>query len=155
MNIYMSVSKIQIKVGHVEFSGEGEQDWLSQELDKMLEKVPELLKIEPVIPASEVPADKPKIKQSLGSLVTWLKEKNVGSNQVKKFLATASFLQINGKDRMTTADVSSALSKSNQGKLNNPSDKLLQNIGKGYCIREGNLFYVTPEGLNELSIIVG
>lgn len=39
-------SKIQVKVGIVEFSGEGNQDWLAQQLDKILEKVPELLKIE-------------------------------------------------------------------------------------------------------------
>ena len=42
----MSESKIQVKVGIVEFSGEGNQDWLSKQLDKILEKIPELLKIE-------------------------------------------------------------------------------------------------------------
>jgi len=42
----MSDSKIQVKVGIVEFSGEGNQEWLAAQLDKILEKVPELLKIE-------------------------------------------------------------------------------------------------------------
>lgn len=42
----MSDSKIQVKVGIIEFSGEGNQDWLSKQLDKILDKVPELLKIE-------------------------------------------------------------------------------------------------------------
>lgn len=42
----MSDSKIQVKVGIVEFSGEGNQDWLAKQLDKILDKVPELLKIE-------------------------------------------------------------------------------------------------------------
>jgi len=42
----MSDSKIQIKVGIVEFSGEGNQDWLAEQFDKILLKVPELLKME-------------------------------------------------------------------------------------------------------------
>lgn len=42
----MGDSKIQIKVGIVEFSGEGDETWLAEQFDKMLAKVPELLKIE-------------------------------------------------------------------------------------------------------------
>jgi len=42
----MSDSKIQVKVGSVEFSGEGNQDWLSKQLDKVLEQIPKLLKSE-------------------------------------------------------------------------------------------------------------
>ncbi len=38
----MSDSKIVIKVGIVEFSGEGEKDWLSAQLDKILVKIPDL-----------------------------------------------------------------------------------------------------------------
>jgi hypothetical protein len=48
----MSDSKIQVKVGIVEFSGEGEQEWLAAQLDKILEKVPELLKIEMAMPGN-------------------------------------------------------------------------------------------------------
>jgi hypothetical protein len=42
----MSESKIQIKVGHVEFSGEGNQEWLAEQLEKVLVKIPELVRIE-------------------------------------------------------------------------------------------------------------
>lgn len=42
----MSESKIQVKVGIVEFAGEGDPKWLSEQFDKILEKMPELLKIE-------------------------------------------------------------------------------------------------------------
>ncbi len=41
----MSESKVHVKVGVVEFSGEGEQEWLAKQLDKILEKIPELLKL--------------------------------------------------------------------------------------------------------------
>lgn len=46
----MSDSKIQIKIGIVEFSGEGNQDWLAAQFDKILAKMPELVKIEMAAP---------------------------------------------------------------------------------------------------------
>lgn len=157
----MSDSKIQIKVGIVEFSGEGNQDWLASQLDKILEKVPELLKIELTNPVNSngggtngnstgtilnANSNKPT------NLPLFLKDKGATTNQTKKFLATAAFIQLNGKDRIGTRDVSSLLSKTNQTKINNPSESLNQNVGKGFCLKEGNSFYVTPEGFTELSI---
>jgi hypothetical protein len=77
-------------------------------LDKILEKIPELLKIElanPAIPSagtsngSSFSGDKPS------NLSTFLKEKNATSNQTKKFLATAAFLQMNGKPQLSTNDI--------------------------------------------------
>jgi hypothetical protein len=157
----MSESKIQIKVGIVEFSGEGNQDWLASQLDKILDKVPELLKIGIIIPpvSKEGNAIGTTGKSNTDSSMTkptnlpaFLKEKGATTNQVKKFLATAAFIQMNGKDRLITSDVSSLLSKSNQSKINNASDTLNQNVGKGHCTKEGSSFYVTPEGFKELSI---
>ena len=157
----MSDSKIQIKVGIIEFSGEGNQDWLSTQLDKILEKAPELLKIGHANPkvAKEVHPTGDNETKSAESLTpkpsnfpAFLKEKGATSNQVKKFLATAAFIQLNGKDRIMTSEISALLSKSNQSKIGNPSDKLNKNVGKGYCTKEGNAFYVTPEGFEELSI---
>lgn len=46
----MSDSKIQIKIGIVEFSGEGNQDWLAAQFDKILAKMAELVKIEMTAP---------------------------------------------------------------------------------------------------------
>ncbi|MBL7846061.1 MAG: hypothetical protein JNL40_01235 [Cyclobacteriaceae bacterium] len=50
----MSESKIHVKVGIVEFSGEGDKDWLAEQLDKILEKIPELLKIEVTNQGSQI-----------------------------------------------------------------------------------------------------
>ena len=36
----MAEAKIEIKVGAVSFSGEGDGQWLSDQLDKVLEKIP-------------------------------------------------------------------------------------------------------------------
>lgn len=157
----MSETKIQVKVGIIEFSGEGNQDWLSAQLDKILEKAPELLKIGHAFPkvTKEVHTTSEKDSKSEEPVISkptnfpaFLKEKGATTNQTKKFLATAAFIQLNGKDRLMTSEISSLLSKSNQSKIGNPSDKLNKNVGKGFCTKEGNSFYVTPEGFKDLSI---
>ena len=43
----MADAKIDIKVGAVSFSAEGTEKWLSGELDKVLERAPELANIAP------------------------------------------------------------------------------------------------------------
>jgi hypothetical protein len=40
----MAEAKIEIKVGAVSFSGEGESKWLAEQLDKILTCVPQLSK---------------------------------------------------------------------------------------------------------------
>jgi hypothetical protein len=152
----MSDSKINIKIGHVEFSGEGDQDWLASQLDKILEKIPELLKIElaasePLKPNGRGRKVIPKGGKG-STLATWLKDKSATGNQTKKFLATAAYLQANGTERVTTSEVTDSLKSNNQGKLTNASDCLNQNVGKGYCEKDGKSFYVTPEGFKELGI---
>lgn len=155
----MDKAKIEIKVGIVEFTGEGEQEWLGKQLDKVLQKVPELLKIELANPNAENHTQQNTRIEQLGdnpsvdlkaptNIVTFLKEKNSTSNQVNKFLVTAVFLQKNGKTRVTTTEVSSTLKAANQSKLSNASDALNQNVRKGYCEKDGNQFFVTQEGLD-------
>lgn len=158
----MSDSKIQIKVGIVEFSGEGNQDWLANQLDKILEKVPELLKIELFQPSSGGGNEGTPGLISSGAnngakptnLVTFLRDKNATSNQTKKFLATAAFLQLNGKNSLSTNDVTRTLEDAKQGKINNPSLSLIGNTKKGYCEKKGKDFFVTPEGYTSLSISI-
>lgn len=158
----MSESKIQIKVGIVEFSGEGQQEWLASQLDKILEKVPELVKMELSAPPIPGGNNHPSIKHeevsqnqkntSLPTLSIWLREKGATSIQTKKFLATAAHIQLSGKKRVNTGDVNAALRNANQTKLNNASDSLNQNVTKGFCEKEGKDFYVTDHGMQELNI---
>lgn len=156
----MSESKIQIKIGIVEFLGEGNPDWVAAQLDKILAKVPELLKIELANPSNNKKnADSPTSGVSEGNnekpnnLSKFLRDKSVGDNQTKKFLVTGAFLQLNGKDRISTSEVSEALKSANQAKLTNASLCLANNNTKGFVQRDGKLFYVTPEGFNEIGII--
>lgn len=154
-------SKLQIKIGSIEFSGEGNQEWLSGELDKVLGKVPELLKTSLAQPSKNGhehhhvnghESTKATVPQKMGTLATWLKDKSATTNQTRRFLATAAFIQLGGKDRVATGDVASLLKNSNQARLGNPSDALNKNVGKGYCEKDGSAFYITPEGFKELSI---
>jgi hypothetical protein len=160
----MAEAKIEIKVGAVSFLAEGTEKWLSSELDKVLEKAPEL--------ASTVPTEsggngagvsdrggessdmgsgaRDKLK---GTLAAFLKEHRATTNQVRKFLATATWLQQSeNKGRLTTQEITNALSGARQTALTNPSQCVAQNVKQGFCQRDGKKqFYVTPEGFEDLT----
>src|SRR5262245_53871576 len=145
----MNESKLQIKIGTIEFSGEGDQTWLSSELAKVIDKAPDLLKVVPPMSTDNGKGNgsvqTPRSNGSgSGNLALFLKEKNATTQQVSKFLATAAFIQIGGKSKMTTADITKVLREANQSKLNNASDCLNQNVKKGFCQKDGgNDFFVT------------
>lgn len=148
----MSESKINIKIGSIEFSGEGDSSWLEKQLDKIIEKAPNMLKVSPM----EAPSNNDEVThhQPIGSdpeiakkaLGTYLQEKNATSNQNKKFLTTAIWLESKGSKRLKTADITKALRDASQKRLNNASLNLIGNVKKGYCERDGDQFFVTDEG---------
>jgi hypothetical protein len=152
----MAEAKIEIKVGAFSFTGEGTEKWLSEELEKLLAKLPELVEIAP--PESESTnteaAAKAKKNGKLGTLPNFLKDKNATDNQVKKFLATAVWLHdTTGKDRLTTTEVKNALKNASQPKLTNPADCLNSNVGKGHCEKDGDSgFFVTDPGRTSLGL---
>lgn len=154
----MSEAKIEIRIGDVSFSGEGEPSWLSEQLDKILDRAEQLIAISPVVNTPVVQASHEAADLSghneIASmpLATWLKHKNAESVQNSKFLATAIWLEAKGKNRLQTKDITSALRNANQKRLNNPSDCLNQNVGKGFCEKDGKQFYVTEEGKRSLGI---
>ncbi len=150
-------SKIQIKVGIVEFLGEGDEKWLAAQLEKILSKVPELLKIEveaPITQATNIDSAKPKdvkrVQAKSTTLSVFLKEKSATVNQNRKFLAAAAFLTTGGNKLLKTSDVTGALKNSQQTKLGNPSQCLNNNVSKGFCEKDGDQFYVTEQGLEEI-----
>ena len=146
--------KIQIKIGGIEFSGEGDKDWLGHQLDKILTNAQKLATLT-APPVSGVPGgghNPIRTDQAIAGkpLATFLKEKNASTNQTRKFLATAIWLEAKGKQKMTTGDITKALKESNQSRLGNPSDCLNKNTSKGYCEKDGNQFYVIEEGKTSL-----
>ncbi len=151
----MSDAKIEFRLGSMSFSGEGTEGWLSAELSKTLDRIPDLAKVVPnsiTDVGANAPTTTVRVQKQTGTLATFLREKGAATNQVRKFLATAAWLHDHdNKPRLTTKDVTSALSGSNQSRLTNASDCLNQNVGKGFCEKEDKQFYVTEEGRAELA----
>lgn len=161
----MANARIEIKIGSIEFTSEGEQDWVTEQLDKILEKAQELestLKKETVKSTSQIvevaPAEHPtdlfstpKPKRVIPeNLSTFLRKKDAIDKQRRKFLGAAVWLQLNGQQMIKTKEVTDALRAARQVKITNPSHQLNQNIAQGFCQKEGRGFYVTPQGVENI-----
>lgn len=151
----MSESKIEIKIGQISFAGQGDQDWVAKQLDKILAQAEKLIQLapSPIEDADEAAGRKPMEKDkniAKKTLPSFLQEKNATTNQVKKFLATAVWLESKGQTRLTTSDITKALNGASQKRIGNPADCLLKNVSKGYCERDGKQFFVTDEGQKSL-----
>ena len=153
----MADARIEFTIGDISFVGEGEQGWVAEQLDKILEKAPELIKLAPKkhAPHSKnqesretTESENEAIAQK--TLPVFLNEKNATKNQLNKFLATAIWLHARGKKRLKTSDITSALKEAQQSRLGNPSDCLNKNVKKGYIEKDGNEFFVTSEGKTTL-----
>jgi hypothetical protein len=152
----MAEAKIEIKVGAVSFSGEGEGKWLSEQLDKVIEKLPQLASVAPAQPSDGggggggAPTH-PIKKGNVGTLAAFLTGKKATSNR-RKFLATALWLHDStGNPRITTGEVKQALKNNSQGKLANASSSLNDNVAKGWCEKDGaSGFFVTDPGRTEI-----
>src|SRR5438067_3512182 len=121
----MADVKLQIKIGNVEFSGEGDQAWVGAQLERVLKAAPAIVTPGPPTAGQtrhSPDSDKPAAPNIAGQpLATFLRDKNASTNQVRKFLATAVWLGAKGRNRLTTADVTRALKDSNQNRLGNPA----------------------------------
>jgi hypothetical protein len=148
----MSTTKIEVSVGAVSFSGEGDQAWLAEQLDKVLKAAPELSRA-PAKPGGNspsTPADPVDPTQFTVSLSSYIREKGGESNQVDRFLITADWLRRRGVTNLATATISRALTDNHQKRLANPADCLNKNVSKGLCEKTETGFYITPEGLKKL-----
>jgi len=152
----MSESKITIKIGSIEFSGEGDANWLEKQLNKIIDKAPDLVAIS--TENSTGNNDEGKHHKPIGrdsgiakkALGTYLQERNATANQNKKFLVTAIWLESKGSKRLKTNDITKALRDANQKKLSNASLNLNRTVKQGYCERDGDQFFVTDEGKKSL-----
>ena len=143
----MADAKIHIKLEGLEFSGEGEEKWVATQLDKVLAQASDLLRLSFAGgTGKEGGGDDILSLKTDEPLATFLKSKRVGTNQIKRFLATAIWLSGKGNQNLSTGDVTKALRDNHQPRLTNPSDALNKNIGKGFCEKVGRQFFVTPSG---------
>jgi hypothetical protein len=111
----MAEAKIEIKIGELHFSAEAEQQWVASQLDKIIAKADVLGKL---AEKHELPAGSgggaPAKPGGVPALGSFLASKNATTNQVRKFLSTAGWLHLKGKENMGTADITKALKDNHQ-----------------------------------------
>jgi len=155
----MSSSKIEFSIGDMLFIGEGEPEWLGKQLDKILDTFDEAINqsnkdISSDTRGEGLNADEDKAtkgdSQYTVNLSTFLKNKNATTNQRLKFLATSVWLAKNKGNDLSTSDVTTALRDSHQNRLSNASDCLNRNVKQGYCEKNGEKYYVTPQGFEAI-----
>ncbi|MDC1105155.1 hypothetical protein OAT16_00520 [Prolixibacteraceae bacterium] len=83
-------------------------------------------------------------------LVGYLDLHGALDNQVRRFLATATFLMSGGVETLTTTMVADLLDEAGLPKLSNASDCLNKNEKKGYCVKHGREFVISPEGVRSI-----
>lgn len=147
-------AKIDIKIGTISFMAEGEQSWLAEQLAKVLEAAQSAGAIQAAA-VENTAVQKLEAGAKVGtnftvSLGAFIKSKSAESNQVKRFLTTAAWLEKRGADDLATASVTEALAKHRQTGLSNPAHCLNQNVSKGFCEKKGKGFFITPEGWTSL-----
>ncbi len=151
----MSASNVTLSYGSVSFSAEGAEEWVSDQLDKILETASKLSQIPAPpqngqkSPSGETGIDGP----FTATLAGHIKAKNGEVNQVRRFLATADWLRLRKSEKLNTSAVAKALGDNHQKRLGNPSDCLNKNVSKGHCEKSGDDFFITPDGLKELGYV--
>ncbi len=147
-------AQLGIEIGAMKFNAGGSQAWVDAKYEGFLALVKEM-DTHPARPAKVrvnedgEPGD--TTVSEVGPLAIFLKTKSVGANQNKRFLAAAVWLKRQGQSNIKTAAVVKALADAQQQRLGNPADILNQNVKKGFCVKIGDGFYVTPEGEESLT----
>lgn len=145
--------KVEIKIGNVSFSAEGDQEWLTEQLSKVIEAAAPVMAATEGRSAQSESADAATIPPNAfgGSLASYLKAKGGESKQIQRFLATAGWLAHRGSKSLTSGMVAAALADNHQKRLANPADCLNKNCSKGLCEKQkDHHFFITPEGWGAL-----
>ncbi|MFD0987817.1 hypothetical protein [Methyloligella solikamskensis] len=144
-------AKVEINVGDLRFSGEGDEEWLGEQVAKLLkaaEQIGKTARVDAEEPSGPSPAA--RSSGSTPSLASYIRAKGADSNQILRFLATAAWLQKRGSENLTTSSVAKALTDNQQKRLANASDCLNKNVKKGLCEKTKDGFFITPEGWDSL-----
>jgi hypothetical protein len=141
--------RVEIKIGNLSFAAEGDQEWLGEQLNKVMEAASSAIAkgtTDPIQTTGKASGS----AASIGSLASFIKAADGETKQVQRFLATAGWLSRRGTTKLTTAAVSNALAENHQKRLGNPADCLNQNVSKGFCEKQNDGFFITPEGWKAL-----
>ena len=137
----------------VEYSGD--EEFAKESLCSLVIDLRDIIQVEKKITNfDKIDQNTSKTCMTLPKFLNEMNEKaERNSLEYRKFLVTAVWLHLNGKDRLKTSDVASALQNNNINKLNNPSDCLAKNRNKGHCEKVNNsTFIVTQKGFEDLGL---
>lgn len=164
----MADSKIEFSYDNLHFLCEGEQEWVENQLNGIINRIPGLSKPTPVAKTEEVviTSEPETVKKTRGRrskaaessiqetssdpLMDFLMEKKADRNQVRKFLAVAVYLHAHGMEKFSTPLISKTLKNAGIDKLINASDCLNKNEKKGFCIKEDKEFILTDLGIRAI-----
>jgi hypothetical protein len=147
----MTEAHLAIEIGAMRFSAQGTETWVDEKFNAFIAQVKELGTRPSCAAKTSCGGDKTaEWLDDVGPLAIFLKEANAGTSQNKRFLAAAVWLKRQGQTSIQTASVVKALAEAQQQRLGNPADILNQNVKKGFCVKAGDGFYVTPEGEESL-----
>ena len=141
---------VELDIGAIKFSGSGDQEWLSDQIAVLIEAAKV---VQGNNPATNEVVGGPSYEDDsveVGSLATYLKAKGGETKQNQRFLATSAWLHHRGNQPLTTRLVSQTLREHQQKRLGNPSECLNQNVGRGFCEKTPDGFFITPEGWQQL-----
>lgn len=146
------MASVSFKIGQLEFAAEGDEAWISEKMEFILKQSVSVAAAATPDAEASVTLANQSSGGPIGSLASHIKKHGGSGNQVERFLATAHWLSLKGQKSLTTSEVSKALKDNHQSKLSNPSECLNKNVAKGFCEKDGNSFYITPEGLEHLGV---
>ncbi len=156
----MADSKISLKIGLMEFSGEGDQIWLTQQLDKIIEKVPDFLQT------------KPETKTNIHNKITETGNSDLGSlsilNIVGKIgaktpaeliIAGSAYIHfILGKAAFSRDEINSNIKNATgtyKQTISGNLTKLLASLEKsGDLLKSGNYYSLSSNKVSELNAIL-
>lgn len=147
--------KIKLSCGGFELEYSGDEQFAKESLCSLVSEMKSIiLTEEKTLELENTTQNMPNGGMKLPNFLKEMKKNSErNSKDYRKFLVTAAWLHIGGKNKLQTADVASALLANKIGKLSNPSDSLATNIKYGHCERvENGAFIVTQEGFQDLEL---
>jgi len=161
----MAEARAKIEVSGLQFDLRGDPDWVSEQLDKVLElayDVADLALSPPEEPADgdgegdgssgEDPDDSQEDPIASLSLPAFLAECNATRDDERKLLAVAVWLRAKGSDRVTVSEVRDALADAGERAIHNAATVLMTAVAKDLCQEDDGALFVTDAGRTALRL---
>jgi len=167
----MAEARAKIEVSGLQFDLRGDPDWVSEQLEKVLElayDVADLALSPPEEPEAdsgedsngegndgsgdEDPNDSQEDPIAALSLPAFLEERDATRSDERKLLAVAIWLHAKGSDRVTVTEVRDALAAARERAIHNAAAVLMTAVASGLCQEDDGALFVTDAGRAALGV---